>query len=404
MSAAFEGNGLAELRVVEESATANRLTARNKWNEHFSVQARCPKVEEFTEQTLTRRIDASLRPWIQILLAQFAMYIVQMTKKNKDDEYYAFGSLKQWLSGVHTYLFEKFPHLTILQKDRPEGAWYGKMYRQLRRETLNFAFRRGEKTQKIVQGIRIDLVIDIVLYLCQMATKASVRLIFLVLLLYNFCGRAGELGLITIQNAKWIDGATFFTLPNSKTVKEQLLDAYPHYDNHLLDMFYWMATHLMLNPHEFSSVANREAWLFKDLREMYGDTANPFDKARTARVAQSVTNELKRTLAPLFGEDSAKKDDFLTSHMFRHGAADDMVLNQAGRNNCSVLIGAMYRGAWDFASECEFFNYLFKQIFITEAAKAAQGYPNAKMKVAHPTLQIILDNCPNEQEREYPNR
>lgn len=379
---------LPELASREASTQNNHNTALSCWNNLFSPRAGCPTVEHLTPQYMTARNSADdERPKIHVLFRQYGQFVLNL-KKNAT-EYYKFGAIKQRVCGVHTYLFQKFPSCNVLNKDHPCGQWYSTAFHNLMRTHSANVWKRGGSIKQQNKGMREDDVGAMVDELATTGTAESIRLISMALLLYYFCGRAGELGLVTLHSCCWLNGEFFYTLPNPKTGGEQQLDIYPHYSNPLLDHFYWIATYMICHTCDFAGRNADGAWLFPTLRQYYEGN----DSARKNKVSQAITNLLDRLLSDTFKGKSA-----CTSHTFRHGATDDMILNQSGRDNCAVLIGAIYRGGWDFSRDCEIFNYLFKRLFITQSGKAIAGYPNARMSVAMPTLQPILDVCDSPEE------
>jgi len=236
--------------------------------------------------------------------------------------------------------------------------------------------------------MREDDINKMITFLCKKATSTAVELITMALTLYYLCGRAGELGLLSLSNILWKNNAIFLLLPNLKTQKEQLLDVYPHYNNPLIDLFFWIATYLMCFP-SLSTSQNEMGWLFPRLRAFYEDEDG--GNGTSGSVSNAVTSLLDKLLT---NEANSKA---CTSHAFRHGASDDLIMSQAARDNCSVLIGAIFRGGWDFAGDCQIFDYLFKALFMTQAGKAQTGHPNARMDVAMPSLQPIIDVCTNDE-------
>lgn len=371
---------LPELSSVQRSTQTNRNAAIDFWNSVFSLKASCPLLQNLTLDYMEHRSTTSLdtRPQIEVLFCKYSRLILD-TKKN-ESEHYKFGTQKQRLSGVHTYLHEKFPSSATLNKETPEGAWYKRLFISFQRESNRIAWQSGQTVGSDQKGIRSAEMFDLVSDLAANGSSAGVDLITMGLMLYNFCGRAGELGLLSMTNTKWKHGSLFFVLPNPKNAREQTLDIYPHYHTPLLCPFYWMATYMIVNPSSFAT-NNDKGWLFPRFRHFYGDENDP---KNPSAVAKKVTAQLDRLL-------SNEEGDSYKSQMFRHGSSDDMIMNQASRDHCSVMLGAIYRGGWNFAGECELFNYLFKELYTTESGKALAGYPNARMDVAMPSLNPIYE-------------
>ena len=380
---------LPQLPLVQRSTTSNHKAAIKAWNTEFSPVANCPLVHELTVEFMTQRsgngnttshVDlGTRRTKIETLFRQFCMVILE-TKK-KDDKFLKFGTLKQRIGGVHTYLHEKFPGCDVLNKDHPLGMWYKNVFKSLLRQFNNNAWKRGEIVGSNVNGVRDNDLLDMVDQLCEKGSCDAVKALTMGLTLYNFCGRAGELGLVSLSNMKWTDNSLFFVLPNPKVSKEQRLDVYPHFEQPQLCLFYWLATYQIVFASSFAT-GNEQGWLFPDLRRYYGEDNSNLTPASTTAVSTAVTGLL----------DSLLSNGY-KSQMFRHGSADDMILNQAGRDNCAVLLGSIFRGGWALGpSESEFFNYLFKRLFITQSGKAITKYPNARMDVAMPSLNPIIFN------------
>jgi len=308
---------LPEMPIYRYSTTVNRSSAIRRWNEFFAPEAHCPKLEEFTAHKLTKHVDLTRRPNVQVLFLKYCHFILRTPKKvnsdNSPTSFYKHGTLKQWLSGAYTFLKERFPELPVLQKEHPQGRWYSQIWESLQKEHDRFAFNRGELTDAVVQGIRRDLLVEIVETIAMNGTVHSVKLTLITLILYFFCGRAGELGLLTLTKLFWLDGAPFLAFPNPKTNREQMLDIYPHYNNPLLDIFYWLSSHLLVSSYDFQ-VGNEMAWIFKDLRERYGPTDQPFAATTTSRdIPWDISYHLQRLVSEQIGFA-------LTSHMFWHGS------------------------------------------------------------------------------------
>ena len=373
---------LPELPSVQHSTSSNHKAAIKDWDNEFVPEANCPLVHELTIEYMTQRGDnssssSSRRTMIETLFRKFCMVILK-TKK-KDESFLKFGTLKQRIAGVHTYLHQKFPECDVLNKDHPLGVWYKNVFRSLLRQSNNNAWKRGEIVDSNVKGVRDNDLLIMIEQLCEKGSCDAVKALTMGLTLYNFCGRAGELGLVSLCNIKWMDNALFFVLPNPKVSKEQCLDVYPHFDQPHLCLFYWLATYLITFASSFGT-DNENGWLFPELRRYYGERSSNLTSAATAGVSTAVTGLL----------DSLLSNGY-KSQMFRHGSADDMILNQAGRDNCAVLLGSIFRGGWALGpSESEFFNYLFKRLFITQSGQAIAKYPNARMEVAMPSLSPII--------------
>ena len=365
---------LPEISLVQGSTQVNRDNALEVWNSSFAPKANCPIVQDLTVAYMVS--PSNDRPTIVRLFSQYCHHLVMM--KKKDGSSFVFGTLKQRLSGVHTFLHEKFPSLNLLNKETAEGAWYGQLWKSFRSQHFVLLWKRGEQVRSQSGAMRKEELTEMVLTLCENGSDKAVHTIVMGLILYNLCGRAGELGLLSFKNTKWLDDAMFFILPNPKNTKEQELDIYPHFDSPILCPFYWLSTYLIVCSSSFAT-DNNCGWLFPKLRSYYGD-GNVLSTKKKQAVSQAVTSLLDSLL-----KNGAK------SHWFRHGAADDLILLQALRDNCAVLFGAIFRGGWDFASECEFFNYLFQRTFITQSGKALGGYPNARMRVAMPSLAAIIE-------------
>jgi len=242
------------------------------------------------------------------------------------------------------------------------------------------------------KGIRVELLLEIVITLAtKIATVVGVKLCLIVLMLYYFCGRAGELGLLTLTKIFMVDSSPFVALPNPKTLKEQHLDIYPHYNEPLLDVFYWWSAYMFVSPFEFS-VGNEMAWLFPELRRKYGPLDREFRYSQSStNIATTISSHLQRLLSDTLGFA-------LQSHMFRRGSADDMFLHQRSRDTCRVVFGAFFRGGWSFGNECEFSHYFFQRFFITHAVLALARYPNTNMLVSLPTFEIIMDTYPDKKD------
>jgi hypothetical protein len=75
-----------------------------------------------------------------------------------------------------------------------------------------------------------------------------------------------------------------------------------------------------------------------------------------------------------------------TAHGLRAGAADDMLLNKL----CNI-IGAIFRGNWDFSGECVLFRHLCGKLFVSQAGKVLAGYTNPDQDVDYPSLDSITN-------------
>lgn len=380
---------ISELPGLAPPTDANRKAARDCWNLRF-VPAMAeeghivPLVEDLELDYIEELLPAkNNRPRIEVLLRQYTHYLLETEKKGDGKTFLLWGTYRQRLSGIHTYLQEKYRGSLILNADNPRGKWYSTLYHNLRKQVYDACWEKGQRATSSgpKKGMNVQNLERIFHKFAAKGTAAIIKLITTLLFMYFFCGRVGEMGLLTLNKAVWMDNTIFFEMLVRKQCEEKFLDIFPHYDKPVLCPFFWLATYMICSPGSFSK--RDQPWLFPDLFRYYDKEDGSKSKEG---VSSAVTSELKRLCATLLDDD----DETYTSHMIRHGSADDMVLNNKYRDNLSVLLGAIFRGGWNFEGDCEIINYLFRRLFTSQSGKALAGYPNACMDVAMPSLDTIL--------------
>lgn len=368
---ALADRAFASMPFFADSTIENRRYAKGKWND-FAQKQGYPALDRITRDQVQALKPGTDIPVIRDWMAEYCAYLLQL-KKN-DREFYSVGTLRQYLSGVHTHLSDKYKTLLVLHKDKSEGKWYCDLYNNFQTRSSVNAIKRGDLVEGIDKGLRLDLLETLIDAWNHDGTAAAMEIIAAVSLLYQGIGRGGEINNLFFKHLTWIDGMTS-VWSQKKTVKQDRLSFYPAYHSPLACPYHSLAAYLITHTGAIATAQiEGNDQLFPSLLSSKNETS----------AASWLTKELKKKGA-MVGQPG------LHSQMIRHGATDDAMLNQNGRHFASVILGTIYRGGWDFAGDCEMMNYLFRDIFSDEAGKALARYPNACMDVAYPSLRPLFD-------------
>ena len=369
----------ASMPAFAKTTIDNCPSAMIKWNA-FAEQQGYPALANITRQHVEALKEGTDIPVLRDWLSEYCAYLLELKKNG--GEYYSVGTLRQFLSGVHTYLKDKFQTLLVLHKDKSEGKWYSDLYRSFRTRSSVNAIKRGDLVEGIDKGIRLDRLEILIDLWNQEGTAAAMECIAVVSLLYQGCGRGGEIKNLFFKHIDWKETLTL-VWSQKKVVKQHRMTFYPMFESPLACPFHSLAAYMITNAGAIAaSQMAGDDQIFPSFQSSKND----------ASAASSITKELKMK-GNMVGQPG------LHSQMIRHGSTDDAMLNQNGRHIASVMLGTIYRGGWDFSGDCEMMNYLFRDLFTNETGKALARYPNASMDVATPSVKPLFDILdPREQD------
>jgi hypothetical protein len=356
---------------IAESTVLGYETAEKRFNE-FAKECEYPKLADLTKEQMLGEIAG--KPDLKMILRQYCTFILKYIQK--DGTHIMPGTQKQYLSGVMNAIKRKHADLKILQPWSVQ--WYTDIYGALKIRGKVEAICRGDSIGERTEGIHRELLIDIAEALLKRNTSESIQGRAVLVMLYHAVGRGGEVSTSNWNTALWEmcrGGRFYLDWGETKGAKHSFLDFFPDAEDCPICMIHSLAAYLITSPGTVKSSTvdpSGPSWIFPTFVNMADGGA----ASKASRILKSLVEEVE-------GLTSGH-----TAHGLRAGAADDMLLNKL----CNV-IGAIFRGNWDFTGECVLFRYLFGKLFTSQAGKVLAGYENPDQEVAYPDLSILFESA-----------
>jgi uncharacterized protein YihD (DUF1040 family) len=361
----------APMQMVADSTDSGYTTAVKRFNE-FAALHQYPRLEDLTKEQMLGNV-ANI-PGLQRMLSEFCSFILKYKKDEAGTEHIMPGTQKQYLSGTMNAIKRKHPDLDILKPWNVQ--WYTDLYGALKVRGIVAAIKRGESIGEKTEGIHRELLMDLTKCLLKNNTCDAIEARAVLVMLYHAVGRGGEVSTSNWDTAIWEkrEGGRFYLdWGEVKVAKHSVLDFFPDADNnHLICMIHSLAAYLVTSPGKVksSTVTDAPAWIFPSFVDMA-------DGGATSKASRILKNMV---------DDVDGLHEGHTVHGLRAGAADDMLLNK----DCNI-IGAIFRGNWDFTGDCVLFRYLYGKLFTSQAGKVLAGYKNPDQAVAYPDLSVIIN-------------
>ena len=196
-------------------------------------------------------------------------------------------------------------------------------------------------------------------------------------ILRQAAGRSSEVALVSFHGMSWQE-RLFIDWGEIKNAKSTLLDFYPDARGLMLDPYHAIGCMVVTKPGYHATQPTEQgerSFLFPKL-SLY------VDGGAAGKLTKTIHDVCESARIPgLHGK--------LTGHGIRAGAADDMLLTVHSLDVVGTVLGAIFRGGWEFVSECTMLRYLFEKKYIAMSEKILAGYEHSEQTVSQPTLAAI---------------
>lgn len=354
---------------ASDSTQNNRSRGIHFWNEYANQNQSVPKFDQI-------RPNMPLKNYAN----GFIDFLLTL-RKEKDDEFYAYGSLPTYFSGWKNALMHKNNFQDA------SGSLLHKIYNDftgLNEKIKNKAFERAINEGEIVhnaelflrEGIMEDLLLWILQNPRQNIHALGWRDACILAFLRNAVGRGGEIGTL-----KW--NGSFFNPADDvfdamwlqkKTAKVDRM-RFVHDDRWKLSVFVMLGGYISTKNEEFRKVTNDNG---KEMHLIFDD------------LPSNVSNHVTTTILKHAKKKESIGNKKISSHCIRYGAIDDLISNEL-----LETIAALVRGGWELGDFCTGFTYMDLLRFDLQAARVIAGQKDPFLKQAAPSL----DFCQDEEMR-----
>ena len=379
---------IAPFKRKSYSRSSEKKRHSNLFDGFAAIQG-CPKIAEYTLESINEKDENGNL----VLIGTFECYATyvldqRQTTKGKTDEMYKCEGYDKMFATPKTVLAEKFKGEEWLQKGHPKNSWWADLYSDFKIRNRVQCLENGAPLEESTESItRKQFILisdglmrgvhnksgvaeakDIEVLAAMNCTRAAV-------------GRSGESGLITIDNNMSWSEQWDIDWGEMKKGASTKIGMYHDVQEFLICPYYGTIALLIARPrlHDTNPMEGEPKWLFPML-------ANYVNGGAAGKITK-VIHDICQALGNVEG-----LHDKLVGHGLRAGAADDILLSVRSLDNVGILLGAIFRGGWEFVSECVLLRYLFKKRYIALAGKILAGYDVPEQDAVQPSLQVILES------------
>jgi hypothetical protein len=209
--------------------------------------------------------------------------------------------------------------------------------------------------------------------------------------LFQACGRAGETMNLCLSFLRWdsTEKAIYNDWPDVKTAESVCMPMYPMSPKMGRQVAYGgcyymsKACYLITKGH-FSYTEEGADFLYEYNNMDDNSLANRF-----TTLLHKISGNQLTVQGEEFGVDELTAD--MTAQDIRHGATDEMAMNQY-----CVIMAIVARGNWDWKGDCLAFSYATKKLFLAFGGKAIGDWTDCRQLVTPPRLEEVYDQLSAE--------
>ena len=367
---------ITPLEVRAETTQVSHKTACQKYNAFVGVQRKACKEAGLDENNyklwddlleedvcgpiLPGGIPLSNDPPCSTMMAEFANYLLNDTKKNSVEPYAPYTTLG-FYSSFKAVLFKKFKPLGY-RTDSPD--WYEHLYRGLRMRASVECIKRGGKLKKKAVGMSLAAMKNSLLFLLKQEGSLGYEERAIIVTLYHAVGRASEVDSSVWESASWDADRGMLTLDwgESKKGVQYAMTFHPQAlespsdnnnqrvddDSWLMCWFHSMACFLLCGPRKHASPNN----------------ANYLFAAYTGMAPGGAASKVTRILTKCSDGNVEDIPEGMASHGLRVTASDVMMFN-----HLLAFMSGIARGGWDCAADTLLFFYITNKKHVASAGR-----------------------------------
>lgn len=383
---------IAPLKRKSYTRSSEKTRHANLFDQFAAIQG-CPTIENFTLETINRKDKNGVLELINILECYASFVLEQRQKVKGKMEMYKCEGYDKMFATPKTVIAEKFKGEEWLQKDNPKNSWWAELYSDFKIRNRVQCLENGAPLEESTEGItrkQFTLICDGVMRGVHnksgVAEAQDIELLAAMAVTRAAVGRSGESGLITVDNSMSWSEQWDIDWGEMKKGASTKIGMYPDAKEFLICPYFATAALVIAFPrlHDTNPLAGEPKWLFPKIASYVNGGA-----------AGKITKVIHDVCSALGYIDGLHEK--LVGHGLRAGAADDILLSVNSLDNVGVLLGAIFRGGWEFVSECVLLRYLFKKKYIALAGKILAGYDVPEQDVAIPALRSILESPDGEE-------